>query len=691
MKGPIFGVDYYPEQWPSSFWEADADRMWESGIRAVRLMEFAWTILEPSLGRFDFSLFDKVIDIFSGRGFEIVLGTPSAAVPDWLADKDIFQVHPKMGPREFGTRRQACLNSPEYRKASMRLVRACADHFAGTPGISGWQIDNELGHEGSDLCVCPHCAKAWQAWLEQRYNNLDRLNRIWGTVFWSTRYHKWERIPQPRPQVMSIHNPGLILDYYRFLSDTHVQFLNEQLAILRERGRPDWEITTNCFIPPNGHIIDLSRLYQNLDEVGFNNYPVWGGQARPIPAEFHTLAIQFFRGLKPGGNYTVFEQICGFQGHQELAYLPPPEQIVHWTNHVIAHGARRVFYFRWRTARAGQEQLCHGLIDPGREDTPHFRALRQAWKQSASDYARILNSTRKVQALLLWNKDECRILKDQWLSSGMRYDAGFVDAGYDVELANAAAALVTWNLGMDVHETRLVTEGQLDLSSYKIIVLSIKQLSDPALESALEAWVKDGGCLVLSYRSGTRTMENHAIDFPLPGPWSRMAGVRVTSFEGLGTESIGLRARGFLGRIFSAAGRFHSALRPAGGVWADYLEPLSKETRVLAAYTERWNRGKAAVTIRPWGRGQVAYIGTRLNPLAMAAVWPRIIRRAGLEAVFLGQGVEMIRREDAAGPFAVLLNHSGRRRSTPYGRLAPYQMKLLRLSRKKVAGGEPAS
>jgi hypothetical protein len=35
-----FGVCYYPEQWPESYWEGDAVRMQECGVNTVRLGEF---------------------------------------------------------------------------------------------------------------------------------------------------------------------------------------------------------------------------------------------------------------------------------------------------------------------------------------------------------------------------------------------------------------------------------------------------------------------------------------------------------------------------------------------------------------------------------------------------------------------------------------------------------------------------
>ena len=48
MAGLSFGVDWYPEQWDRALWESDADRMKAFGIETVRIMEFAWALVEPA-------------------------------------------------------------------------------------------------------------------------------------------------------------------------------------------------------------------------------------------------------------------------------------------------------------------------------------------------------------------------------------------------------------------------------------------------------------------------------------------------------------------------------------------------------------------------------------------------------------------------------------------------------------------
>jgi beta-galactosidase len=83
----LFGVDYYPEQWPESYWQQDAQRMKECGVNAARIGEFAWALMEPREGVFDFALFDRAIAALARYGIKTIMGTPTATPPKWVSRK----------------------------------------------------------------------------------------------------------------------------------------------------------------------------------------------------------------------------------------------------------------------------------------------------------------------------------------------------------------------------------------------------------------------------------------------------------------------------------------------------------------------------------------------------------------------------------------------------------------------------
>ena len=163
----FLGVDYYPEYWPAELMDEDIEGILGLGANMVRIGEFSWHLMEKEEGRFDFSFFDSAVKRLKERGLSVMFGTPTATFPAWLAKKhpDILSVDIDGLVRSFGGRRQYCFNSETYWTYSSLITRKLVEHFASEEAIAAWQIDNEFGHEGSDMCYCNQCHLAFQHFL----------------------------------------------------------------------------------------------------------------------------------------------------------------------------------------------------------------------------------------------------------------------------------------------------------------------------------------------------------------------------------------------------------------------------------------------------------------------------------------------------------------------------------------------
>ncbi len=652
--GLEFGVDWYPEHWDESRWKRDAERMAAYGFDCARIMEFAWSLVEPEPGRFDFSLFDRAIAILAGAGLKTIIGTPTATPAQWLADRPVFRVHPGGAAHSYGTRRNLCYNAPDYLEAQERVVAAIAAHYGGDSRVSGFQVDNEIGHEGSDRCVCGHCRAAWHAWLANRYGDVGALNEAWGAVFWNTSYARFDQVPVASVQPATWQNPSLVLDYDRFSSESAERFAQGQTRILRASASPGQWITTNLFPPPLSNAIDMERLTEGMDFASWDNYPVWGDQDEPLPWQFNAVAQSYVRGLRGGGPFTVMEEMSGFQGHVCLGYLPPEERVALWAVQAVARGADRIVFFRWRTAPWGQEQLCYGLVDADDQETERLRVLAAMIKKARAELSGLASTKVQSPVCLAYSKDDARLLREQYLSKGLLMRISpTVQAGYDKEMASWFAPFATLGVGADVLSTR-----SMDIEAYKIISLPLYQLADPDFVARLAGWVERGGTLVLGYRAGARDPRNHAATSLLPGVFAELAGVTVPRFESLNETRAGLRV----------------GLIPAHGtVWADIIEPGS--ARPVAYWTDpkKFYRGSPAVTVNAVGKGRVWYIGTSPGPLAMLLVYRRILKEAGLSPRFAGADIEAVERRDATGnAWRLVLNHSPRRRRAYGATLGPW-------------------
>src|ERR1044072_8757901 len=67
------GVYYYPEHWPQSEWERDFAKMEAMGFEFVHMGEFAWAMMEPEEGRFDFAWLDRAIELAARHHLRVLL------------------------------------------------------------------------------------------------------------------------------------------------------------------------------------------------------------------------------------------------------------------------------------------------------------------------------------------------------------------------------------------------------------------------------------------------------------------------------------------------------------------------------------------------------------------------------------------------------------------------------------------
>lgn len=642
--GIVFGVDYYPEQWTPSDWEEDLQIMKDMGLTQVRLAEFAWAIMEPKEGKYDFSFFKNIMDLCYKHNMGVILGTPTATFPPWLYKKypGIVQVTKEGIVRVIGTRRQACFASPEFKKASQRIVEKMSQALGKHPALVGWQIDNEPGHEGSDVSYSPAALEGFRKWLKEKYKTIQNLNDAWGSVFWGILYSDWSEIPLPGAHLASGFSPSMLQDFYRFNSDILIQFIHMQAEILRKNS-PGIPITTNLYPSPFLPITDMAELFEKLDYVSWDNYPVWGPQPEPFPHPFVAATLQYSRGLK-NQSFTVMEQFSGQQGHDTVGYLPPPGQVALWMVQAIAHGANQIFFFRYRTALFGQEQLCYGILDHSKEITHKYKELQKAIadiRDAAKDFA---SEPYPAEVALVYDIDNSRNYKFQPLSEGLKYEpVPFAKVGYDIEIATWFAPCNVLNASIHLCSSRNV-----NLEDYKLIILPLYTMIDEEFVQKIETYVNNGGNLILGYRSGIMDKKHWMLPMRTPGVFRKMAGVYSEKFDSIGKDSVKIKLRFFSGKAFK------------------FCELLELEgAKPIAWYhdSRKFYKGTPAATVHPYGKGKVYYIGSSFAPETNLLLFRRIFRECGISFRFLGPSVERIQREGITNNYTIYLNHS---RKTAY-------------------------
>jgi len=364
----IYGADYYPEHWDKSYWNVHIELMKKYGIEWVRIGEFMWSVVEPMKGEFDFSVLDEAIQLLKDNGIKIILGTPTATPPAWLVKK-----YPEILPkgwdgrvRGFGSRRHYSLNSKPYLEYAIRITEKYASRYKDT--VDAWQADNEFGCHGTTHSFTDSDLMAFRDWLRKKYGSIDNLNKAWGTVFWSQIYNDWNEIVFPI-NTPTFENPHQMLDIYRFMSDSSIEFLKMQVDIIKKYSSKP--ITHNFMV--DFMDLDYRKIATFIDFVSWDNYIATEEYDPLRQSANHTL----MRSLKHKP-FLVIEQQPGRVNWRQVNDNYPGEYLGMWTKQAYIDGAMGVMPFRFDQIRFGAEQYHAGLLDYAGRPTKRLESYSKA-------------------------------------------------------------------------------------------------------------------------------------------------------------------------------------------------------------------------------------------------------------------------------------------------------------------------
>jgi len=623
-----FGVDYYPEHWPEDRWAEDARLMSEAGVNIVRLAEFAWSFLEPHPGYFDFKWLDRAIEILHQHGIQVILGTPTASAPPWVMAMfpDSYKVNEDGIRRTYGNRCEFCPTHAGYRERGRLVTRAMGLHYSDHPAVIGWQIDNELnGH-----CYCSQCQASFQTWLRSRYDSLEALNSAWGTAFWSHVYTEWSQVPLPA-ETGGVPNPGLDLDYRRFMSDTFITFQQEQVDILRQVC-PAHFITHN-FMSFSFDQIDYFKLAKPLDFVAWDNYPRTGWRLdQEADHAFVALGHDSVRGFK-NQPFWLMEEQSGSGGWQTVGVNPRPGEMRLWTYQAIAHGADAMIYFRWRTARYGTEQYWHGVLyhhgQPGRR----YDELKLIGSELKRAGERFLGAEHRSRVAMILSYDT------RWAFLGQ---PNHLDFRYTALFASYYKALHRRNVSVDI------VPPDADLSHYQMVIAPALYILPKQIADSLRNFVQNGGMLVTTARAGVKDDANAVVDAYLPGLLSDVCGVEVDEYDVRSADlsvPLELTLPGCDVKIAQAK------------LWFDVLRPTTAHP--VATYRDEYFSDRPAITLNQFGQGQSVYVGTLGDDNLHDTILGWALESMDIQPILATpDGVEAAERWQGERRLLFLLNHT---------------------------------
>lgn len=593
----LFGVAYYDEYMPYDRLDKDVTMMKAAGINVVRIGESTWGTMEPQEGVFDFSHIDRVLKAMHKAGIGVIVGTPTYAIPTWLARKypDVLAVT-SHGVSQYGPRQNMDITNVHYLEQAEIVIRKLLEHVKDNPAVIGYQIDNETkayGTSGSNV------QRQFVAYMKKKFGSLDSINRAFGLDYWSNRINTWEDFPSINGSI----NASLNSEFAKFQRLLVTKFLAWQASIVREYKRPDQFITQNFDLGWKGHSygiqpeVDHFAAAKVLDVAGVDIYHP--SQDKLTGVEI-SLGGDLTRSMKNGQNYFVMETQA--QGFPE--WLPYSGQLRLQAFSHLASGADMLEYWHWHSIHNSAETYWKGVLSYDFEPNEVYDEAKTIGKDFARLSPHLINLKKSNKVAVLFS-NEALTAFNQFKPGGEEYN--------DV-LRGLYDALYKMNVGVD-----FVDPSSSNIGQYKLLVVPALYAAPDSLLEKLNDYVKNGSHIVYTFKSGFSDQNVKVRTSPQPGIIGKACGIYYNEFTV--PQHVVLKAN-----PFGVAAEENTV-----STWIELIKPST--ATVLAYYDHPVWGGYAAITQNKYGKGLATYIGCGVSDAVMEKIMMDVLKKAGLWGV----------------------------------------------------------
>lgn len=645
MKELLYGAAYYDEYMPYDRLDKDVEMMKKAGINTVRIAESTWSTCEPQPGVFDFSHVERVMDAMEEAGINVIIGTPTYAVPTWMvkAHPDVLAETVK-GRGIYGTRQIMDITHPVYLFYAERVIRELMKRTAHRKCVIGFQLDNETKYYGT---AGKNVQEQFVKYIREKFHDdLDALNYEFGLDYWSNRINAWEDFPDVRGTI----NGSLGAEFEKFQRTLVDKFLGWQADIVNEYRREDQFVTHNLDFEWRGYSYGIQpyvnhfHASQCLTIAGTDIY-------HPTQDDLTGAEIAFggdlIRSLKQD-NYLVIEtEAQGFPG-----WTPYKGQLRLQAYSHLASGANSVMYWHWHSIHNSFETYWKGLLSHDFQENATYREACIIGNEFARLGKHLVNLKKKNEVAVLVSNEALTALN--WFR--IQEQAPGADAKsiyYNDVMRWMYDTLYHMNVECD-----FIWPESENLEQYKAIVVPALYAAPDELLIRLKQYVENGGTLIASFKTAFAN-ENVKVSHQVqPHILSNCFGVHYDQFTF--PKNVGLT-----GEVIPEKTDQKGNAHPAANVFMELL--VSEGAEVLASY-EHYNwKDYAAITRNHYGKGQAVYIGCMTDEEILKSVYKAVLPEAGVEIpeyhypIIVRKGLN-----DLGKTVCYFLNYSGMELEMPY-------------------------
>ncbi|MDE3148053.1 MAG: beta-galactosidase trimerization domain-containing protein, partial [Acidobacteriota bacterium] len=261
---------------------------------------------------------------------------------------------------------------------------------------------------------------------------------------------------------------------------------------------------------------------------------------------------------------------------------------------------------------ANQETYWKGILSHDLEPNRAYAEMSRTAHELQKIGPHLAGLQIHNQVAILYSRDSLNAIGFMpFTSAGSQWSGAGSVADYASLLRQMHNSLYDLNVGTD-----FVFPATKDFSAYKLLIVPALYIADDALLQRIADYVKNGGHVVMTFKSGFCN-ENSAVRWVrAPGPLRAAAGFSYQEFSNLG-HPLALKGD-----------PFHVGAENQVRYWAEFLMP--EHAKALAYYDHPFFGKWPAITENQFGSGTLLYEGAYLSDALQTAVLKRALEDVGL-------------------------------------------------------------
>lgn len=606
MKKLLYGAAYYDEYMPYDRLQQDVAMMKKAGINTVRIAESTWSTCEPQEGVFDFSHVERVMDVMEEAGINVIIGTPTYAIPTWMVKShpDVMAETVK-GRGIYGARQIMDITHPVYRFYAERVIRKLMECTAHRKCVIGFQVDNETKYYGT---AGKNVQEKFVKYLRKKFNNdLDAMNHEFGLDYWSNRINAWEDFPDVRGTI----NGSLGAEFEKFQRTLVDEFLSWQADIVNEYRREAQFITHNFDFEWRGYSYGVQpdvNHYHAAKALTIAGTDIYHPTQDDLTGAEIAFGGDMTRSLKRD-NYLVLEtEAQGYPG-----WTPYKGQLRLQAYSHLASGANSVMYWHWHSIHNSFETYWKGLLSHDMQENAPYREACIIGNEFSRLGSHLVNLKKKNDVAILVSNEALTALKWFGIEATAAGDNGI---GYNDVVRWLYDALFKMNIECD-----FVWPESDNLDQYKAIFVPALYAAPDELLEKLKQYTANGGTLVATFKTAFAN-ENVKVSHEMqPHILSNCFGISYQQFTFP-------KNTGLSGSIIDGTANGADEKAEAK-VFMELLMP--QEAEVLASYDHYNWKEYAAITKNHYRKGTAIYIGCMTDNNTLKAVLTEALNSAEVE------------------------------------------------------------